>query len=233
MSVQSSSSTPHFSLCMISVIHAMSTGQHPVHRSSHYFTSRLVLSLLGHKMTDLPLEPQLAKMLLISPEYSCSNEVQRVGPLPLLCTLLLFLFSTLFCSVLLFFSLPFLFSSLLYSSLSFDFYSIWYFSKYIFSTNFPFIPQTLLHSLFTFATSPTYSRADAVHRCDALIRVHFHAAQRSSQAGEQAPHSKCTRYLSISAHCWFQLITLMFRFKLSWVQLKLIGEINVRELLSA
>ena len=116
MSVQSSSSTPHFSLCMISVIHAMSTGQHPVHRSSHYFTSRLVLSLLGHKMTDLPLEPQLAKMLLISPEYSCSNEVQRVGPLPLLCTLLLFLFSTLFCSVLLFFSLPFLFSSLLFST---------------------------------------------------------------------------------------------------------------------
>ena len=29
----------------------------------------------GHKMSDLPLEPQLAKMLLISPEYNCSNEV--------------------------------------------------------------------------------------------------------------------------------------------------------------
>ena len=26
-------------------------------------------------MSDLPLEPQLAKMLLISPEYNCSNEV--------------------------------------------------------------------------------------------------------------------------------------------------------------
>ena len=30
----------------------------------------------GHKMSDLPLEPQLAKMLLISPEYNCSNEVR-------------------------------------------------------------------------------------------------------------------------------------------------------------
>ena len=27
-------------------------------------------------MSDLPLEPQLAKMLLISPEYNCSNEVR-------------------------------------------------------------------------------------------------------------------------------------------------------------
>lgn len=33
------------------------------------------LTSLGHKMSELPLEPQLAKMLLLSPEFSCSNEV--------------------------------------------------------------------------------------------------------------------------------------------------------------
>jgi len=36
------------------------------------------LTQLGHKMSEMPLDPQLAKMLLISPEYSCSNEVQRI-----------------------------------------------------------------------------------------------------------------------------------------------------------
>ena len=33
------------------------------------------LTQLGQKMSEMPLEPQLAKMLLISPEYTCSNEV--------------------------------------------------------------------------------------------------------------------------------------------------------------
>lgn len=33
------------------------------------------MTLLGHKMSEMPLEPQLAKMLLVSPEYQCSNEV--------------------------------------------------------------------------------------------------------------------------------------------------------------
>ena len=32
---------------------------------------------LGHKMSEMPLEPQLAKMLLISPEFNCSNEVSQ------------------------------------------------------------------------------------------------------------------------------------------------------------
>ena len=27
-------------------------------------------------MSEMPLEPQLAKMLLISPEFNCSNEVR-------------------------------------------------------------------------------------------------------------------------------------------------------------
>ena len=31
----------------------------------------------GHKMSEMPLEPQLAKMLLISPEFNCSNEVKK------------------------------------------------------------------------------------------------------------------------------------------------------------
>ena len=31
----------------------------------------------GHKMSEMPLEPQLAKMLLISPEFNCSNEVNK------------------------------------------------------------------------------------------------------------------------------------------------------------
>lgn len=36
------------------------------------------MTALGHKMSELPLEPQLAKMLLISPEYSCSNEILSI-----------------------------------------------------------------------------------------------------------------------------------------------------------
>jgi pre-mRNA-splicing factor ATP-dependent RNA helicase DHX15/PRP43 len=33
------------------------------------------LTAFGHKMSELPLEPQLAAMLLNSPDYHCSNEV--------------------------------------------------------------------------------------------------------------------------------------------------------------
>ena len=36
------------------------------------------LTSLGHKMTTLPLEPQLAKMLLTAPDFKCSNEVRTV-----------------------------------------------------------------------------------------------------------------------------------------------------------
>ena len=36
------------------------------------------MTQLGHKMSELPLEPQLAKMLLISPEFSCSNEMLSI-----------------------------------------------------------------------------------------------------------------------------------------------------------
>jgi pre-mRNA-splicing factor ATP-dependent RNA helicase DHX15/PRP43 len=34
-----------------------------------------VLTSLGHKMSEIPLEPQLAKILLVSPDYNCSNEI--------------------------------------------------------------------------------------------------------------------------------------------------------------
>jgi HrpA-like RNA helicase len=34
------------------------------------------LTGLGHKMSELPVEPQLGKILLASPEYNCSNEVR-------------------------------------------------------------------------------------------------------------------------------------------------------------
>ena len=30
-------------------------------------------------MSEMPLEPQLAKMLLISPEFNCSNEVRDLS----------------------------------------------------------------------------------------------------------------------------------------------------------
>jgi pre-mRNA-splicing factor ATP-dependent RNA helicase DHX15/PRP43 len=33
------------------------------------------LTNLGQQMSEVPLEPQLAKMLLISPDFNCSNEV--------------------------------------------------------------------------------------------------------------------------------------------------------------
>ena len=36
------------------------------------------LTSLGNKMSEVPLEPQLAKILLVSPEYSCSNEVSLI-----------------------------------------------------------------------------------------------------------------------------------------------------------
>jgi hypothetical protein len=35
------------------------------------------LTPLGAKMSEVPLEPQLAKILLVSPDYNCSNEVSR------------------------------------------------------------------------------------------------------------------------------------------------------------
>jgi len=36
------------------------------------------MTQLGHKMSELPIEPQLAKMLLTSPDYSCSNEMLSI-----------------------------------------------------------------------------------------------------------------------------------------------------------
>ena len=37
------------------------------------------LTQFGHKMSEMPLDPQFAKMLLVSPEYNCCNEVSRHG----------------------------------------------------------------------------------------------------------------------------------------------------------
>ena len=36
------------------------------------------MTTLGHRMSELPLEPQLAAMLLNSQEYHCSNEVSYI-----------------------------------------------------------------------------------------------------------------------------------------------------------
>lgn len=36
---------------------------------------------MGHKMSEMPLEPQEAKMLLISPDYKCSNEILSIAAL--------------------------------------------------------------------------------------------------------------------------------------------------------
>jgi pre-mRNA-splicing factor ATP-dependent RNA helicase DHX15/PRP43 len=35
------------------------------------------MTALGHMMAEMPLEPQQAKMLLVSPDFKCSNEVRR------------------------------------------------------------------------------------------------------------------------------------------------------------
>jgi HrpA-like RNA helicase len=40
------------------------------------------LTNLGHKMSELPVDPQLGKMLLSSPDYNCSNEVSSPPPPP-------------------------------------------------------------------------------------------------------------------------------------------------------
>lgn len=37
-----------------------------------------VLTELGHKMSEMPLDPHLAKMLLVSPEYKCTNEILSI-----------------------------------------------------------------------------------------------------------------------------------------------------------
>lgn len=34
------------------------------------------LTSLGNKMSEVPLEPQLSKILLVSPDHRCSNEVR-------------------------------------------------------------------------------------------------------------------------------------------------------------
>lgn len=36
------------------------------------------LTTIGNRMADMPLDPQLAKMLLVSPEFKCSNEVNYI-----------------------------------------------------------------------------------------------------------------------------------------------------------
>lgn len=36
------------------------------------------LTQIGHRMADMPLDPQLAKMLLVSPEFKCSNEMLTI-----------------------------------------------------------------------------------------------------------------------------------------------------------
>jgi pre-mRNA-splicing factor ATP-dependent RNA helicase DHX15/PRP43 len=36
------------------------------------------LTELGYQMSDLPLDPQLAKMILVSPDYGCSSEVASI-----------------------------------------------------------------------------------------------------------------------------------------------------------
>ena len=36
------------------------------------------LTDVGYYMSELPIDPQLAKMLLVSPEYQCSNEILSI-----------------------------------------------------------------------------------------------------------------------------------------------------------
>ena len=37
-----------------------------------------IITSVGHRMADMPLDPQLAKMLLVSPENNCSNEMLSI-----------------------------------------------------------------------------------------------------------------------------------------------------------
>lgn len=43
------------------------------------------MTQMGHKMSEMPLDPQLAKLLLASPEYKCSNEVRKNCIVAMLC----------------------------------------------------------------------------------------------------------------------------------------------------
>lgn len=62
-----------------------------------------VLTPLGHRMSEMPVEPQLAKMLLVAPDYGCSHEV---CPTELVSLLLHFLTPSFYLSLSLFLSLP-------------------------------------------------------------------------------------------------------------------------------
>src|SRR4051812_1782722 len=36
------------------------------------------MTQLGHMMAEFPLDPQLAKLLLVAPKYQCSNEILSI-----------------------------------------------------------------------------------------------------------------------------------------------------------
>lgn len=46
---------------------------------SLFLLARADLTPLGDLMSTFPLEPQLAKMLIVSPEFKCSNEILSIA----------------------------------------------------------------------------------------------------------------------------------------------------------
>lgn len=45
----------------------------------HFLIFAIDLTPLGDLMSTFPLEPQLAKMLIVSPEFKCSNEILSIA----------------------------------------------------------------------------------------------------------------------------------------------------------
>jgi Helicase associated domain (HA2) len=109
-------------------------------------------------MSEMPLEPQLAKMLLISPEFHCSNEVGILLPHPFLVRRI-FLYED--------------------SLLLFEHHST-------VPVSAPPSSSFSCNPLLRFFSLPLYSPLppDVVHSSDALFCFHLHAAQRSCQSGE-------------------------------------------------
>ncbi len=52
------------------------------------------LTALGSMMAEFPLDPQLSKLLITSPEFNCSNEILTIVSMLSGATRFLFLYST-------------------------------------------------------------------------------------------------------------------------------------------
>lgn len=147
---------------------------------------------LGHMMSEMPLEPQLAKMLLISPEFNCSNEVQYLKQYvkhpSLYCrlkhSLLHITYWALSTLIIFICASNSIHSSMLMFLSTYMLMIIcpsWHLTAW---DTFP-TPTTINSPINTLPFSRQCMRVlDALHSGDAFLSFHLHEATRSSESGE-------------------------------------------------